>query len=148
YSVEIPISGQDEIGMLSQAFRNLVGDLKEKADLVEYMMAASSTQATQPIASAATTIRQMAARPSVASGGDMLRPGSVFANRYEVKEVLGAGGMGVVYRALDRELQEPVAIKTLRPDVGAADPVALDRFKQEIRPAGKLGHRNAGPTYD
>src|ERR1041384_1035233 len=142
YSVEIPVSGQDEIGMLSQAFRNLVADLKEKANLVEYMMAASSTQATQPISSAATEIRQMAARPSVASGGDMLRPGSVFAHRYEVKEVLGAGGVGVVDRARDRELQEPVAIKTLRPDVGAADPVALERFKQEIRLARKIAHRN------
>jgi len=71
----------------------------------------------------------------------------LFANRYEVKELLGTGGMGVVYRAFDRELQEPVAIKTLRPEV-LADGVALERFKQEIRLARSIAHRNVVRTYD
>jgi serine/threonine-protein kinase len=135
--------------MLGQAFRELAADLKEKAALVEYMMSASGSAPTQPIATAdATVVRQAAARPSVSSGGDMLRPGSLFANRYEVKEVLGMGGMGVVYRALDRELGEPVAIKTLRPEALAGDGVALERFKQEIRLARKIAHRNVVRTYD
>jgi serine/threonine-protein kinase len=148
YSVEIPVTSQDEIGMLSQAFRSLVEDLKEKAQLVELMTQAAAVSATQPIGSAPTAIREVADRPSLGSGGDVLRPGSVFANRYEVKEILGAGGMGVVYRAFDRELGEPVAIKTLRPDALAGDPVALDRFKQEIRLARKITHRNVVRTYD
>jgi serine/threonine-protein kinase len=145
YSVEIPVTSRDEIGVLSQAFRNLVEDLKEKAQLVEYMMHAASGSTTQPLGSAPTAIRRIAERPS---GGDLLRPGSIFAGRYEVKEVLGAGGMGVVYRAFDRELGEPVAIKTLRPDTVAGDPVALERFKQEIRLARKIAHRNVVRTYD
>jgi len=66
----------------------------------------------------------------------------------EVKEILGAGGMGVVYRAFDRELGEPVAIKTLRPDTVADDPVAIERFKQEIRLARRIAHRNVVRTYD
>ena len=148
YSVEIPVTSQDEIGVLSQAFRNLVEDLKEKAQLVEYMMQAAAGSATQPLAAAPTAIRQVADRPSLGSGGDVLRPGSIFAGRYEVKEVLGVGGMGVVYRAFDRELGEPVAIKTLRPDTVAGDPVALERFKQEIRLARKITHRNVVRTYD
>ena len=148
FSVEIPITGQDEIGVLSQAFRNLVDDLKEKAQLVDYMMQAAGASATRPLDSAPTAIRQVADRPSLGSGGDALRPGSVFAGRYEVKEVLGAGGMGVVYRAFDRELGEPVAIKTLRPDTMAGDPIALERFKQEIRLARKISHRNVVRTYD
>src|SRR5262245_5033128 len=147
YSVEIPVTSHDEIGQLSQAFKNLVDDLKEKAQLVEYMMQAAAASATQPLAAAPTALRQVADRPSQ-GGAEALRPGSVFAGRYEVKEVLGAGGMGVVYRALDRELQEPVAIKTLRPDTVAADPVALERFKQEIRLARKISHRNVVRTYD
>ncbi len=147
YSVEIPVTSQDEIGALSQAFKNLVEDLKEKAQLVEYMMQAAGASATQPLAAAPTAIRQAADRPSQ-GGAEALRPGSVFAGRYEVKEVLGAGGMGVVYRAFDRELQEPVAIKTLRPDTLAGDPVALERFKQEIRLARKITHRNVVRTYD
>ena len=149
YSVEIPVASRDEIGTLAIAFRDLVADLKEKAALVEYMMSASGSAPTQQISTSdVTVVRQAGARPSIGSGGEMLRPGSVFAGRYEVKEVLGMGGMGVVYRALDRELQEPVAIKTLRPEALAGNGVALERFKQEIRLARKIAHRNVVRTYD
>jgi len=55
--------------------------------------------------------------------------------------------MGVVYRALDRELQEPVAIKTLKPEA-MLNASALERFKQEIRLARKIAHRNVVRTYD
>jgi HAMP domain-containing protein len=137
YGVDIEVKSADEIGILSQAFKSLVEDLREKAALVEYMMQASGGGATTPIA-----------RPSLAAAGDALRPGSVFANRYDVKEILGAGGMGVVYRAFDRELQEPVAIKTLRPEALAGGNVALERFKQEIRLARRIAHRNVVRTYD
>ena len=140
YSVNIDVKSKDEIGVLSQAFKSLVEDLKEKAALVDYMMAASGAAATQPIASVPTVVRD--------AGGGQLRPGAVFAGRYEVKEILGTGGMGVVYRALDRELQEPVAIKTLRPEAMAGGTVALDRFKQEIRLARRIAHRNVVRTYD
>ena len=140
YSVDIEVKSKDEIGVLSQAFKSLVEDLKEKAALVDYMMANSGGAATQPIASVPTVIRE--------AGGDRLRPGAVFAGRYEVKEILGAGGMGVVYRAFDRELQEPVAIKTLKPEVMVGGTVALDRFKQEIRLARRIAHRNIVRTYD
>jgi serine/threonine-protein kinase len=124
---------------LSEAFQSLVRDLKEKARLVEYMMSASSAAGTEPV---------RAIRPSLAGASDVLRPGTVFANRYEVKELLGTGGMGVVYRAVDRELHEAVAIKTLRPEALAGGDVALERFKQEIRLARKIAHRNVVRTYD
>jgi len=144
YSVDVAMSSNDEIGMLSQDFKGLVEDLKEKSDLVEYMMSATGAAATQQISAVPTEVRVAAA----AGAGTMLSPGTLFAGRYEVKEVLGVGGMGVVYRALDRELQEPVAIKTLRPDAMSADTVALERFKQEIRLARKIAHRNVVRTYD
>jgi serine/threonine-protein kinase len=140
YSVNIDVKSKDEIGVLSQAFKSLVEDLKEKAALVDYMMAASGAAATQPLASVPTVVRDAA--------GGQVRPGAVFAGRYEVNEILGAGGMGVVYRAFDRELQEPVAIKTLKPEAMAGGPVALDRFKQEIRLARRIAHRNVVRTYD
>src|SRR5512142_2057058 len=92
YSVEIPVTSRDEIGVLSQAFRNLVEDLKEKAQLVEYMMHAATGSTTQPLASAPTAVRRLAERPAGSSGGELLQAGSLFAGRYEVKEVLGAGG--------------------------------------------------------
>src|SRR2546426_292715 len=140
YGVEIAVNSRDEIGILSQAFKGLVEDLKEKAALVEYMMAASGSAATQPIASVPTAVR--------AVGGDQLRPRATFAGRYEVEEIVGAGGMGVVYRAFDRELQEPVAIKTLKPEAMAGGTAALERFKQEIRLARRIAHRNVVRTYD
>ena len=139
YAVEIDVHATDEIGVLARAFSQLVADLKEKADLVEYMMSASGAGATTPM---------QVGRPSQASLANVVRPGTVFDNRYEVKELLGMGGMGVVYRAFDRELQEPVAIKTLRPEVLVGDGVALERFKQEIRLARKIAHRNVVRTYD
>jgi eukaryotic-like serine/threonine-protein kinase len=148
YAVDIPVTSHDEIGVLSQAFRALVEDLREKAQLVELMTQAAAGSATQQIAAAATALREVAERPSLGHGGDRLSPGSVFDNRYEVKEILGAGGMGVVYRAFDRELGEPVAIKTLRADTVADDPVAIERFKQEIRLARRIAHRNVVRTYD
>ncbi len=143
YSVEIPTAGSDEVGALARAFQSLVNDLKEKQQLVEYVMAASGGAATQPLQAAATAVRQ-----AVGAGTGPIEPGSVFAGRYEIKEVLGMGGMGVVYRAVDRELGEPVAIKTLRTEVVGSDGVALERFKQEIRLARKITHRNVVRTYD
>jgi len=140
YSVEIAVKSRDEIGILSKAFKSLVDDLKAKAALVEYMMQTSGGAPTQRIDTVPTAVR--------AVGGEQLRPGAVFAGRYEVKEILGAGGMGVVYRAFDRELQEPVAIKTLKPEAMAGGTAALDRFKQEIRLARRIAHRNVVRTYD
>src|SRR5438093_3158960 len=134
YSVDIDVRSRDEIGILSQAFKSLVEDLKEKAALVEYMMAASSSAATEQIVT-----KQMQTG---------IRPGTTFAGRYDIKESLGAGGMGVVYRAFDRELQEPVAIKTLKPEALAGGSAALERFKQEIRLARRIAHRNVVRTYD
>jgi serine/threonine-protein kinase len=142
YSVDIDVRSRDEIGILSQAFKGLVEDLKEKAALVEYMMQASGAAPTQAMVSVPTAFRE------AGGGADQLRPGAVFAGRYEVKEILGVGGMGVVYRAFDRELQEPVAIKTLRAEALAGGSVALERFKQEIRLARRIAHRNVVRTYD
>src|SRR5881396_1238655 len=75
YSVEIDVTSRDEIGVLSQAFKALVADLKAKAALVDYMMQASGGAATQQIASVPTAVR--------AVDGGQLKPGATFAGRYE-----------------------------------------------------------------
>jgi serine/threonine-protein kinase len=56
--------------------------------------------------------------------------------------------MGVVYRAWDAELGEAVAIKTLKTEALLSEPAALERFKQEIRLARKITHRNVVRTHD
>jgi serine/threonine-protein kinase len=77
-----------------------------------------------------------------------LSPGHLFAGRYRIEQVLGRGGMGVVYKATDTQLEETVAIKTLPGDVMMRSPEDLERFKREIRLARKITHRNVLRTYD
>ncbi|HYM60348.1 MAG TPA: protein kinase [Thermoanaerobaculia bacterium] len=77
-----------------------------------------------------------------------LESGHLFANRYRIEQIVGRGGMGVVYKALDTQLDETVAIKTLPGDVMSRSPEDLERFKREIRLARKITHRNVLRTYD
>jgi len=70
-----------------------------------------------------------------------LTQGSVIAGRYEVLSQLGKGGMGMVYKAHDRMLDEPVAIKVLRAEFANTGEMAK-RFRQEIKLARKVSHRN------
>ena len=71
----------------------------------------------------------------------------VLASRYELLEVLGRGGMGVVYRARDRVLQRVVAVKVLPLD-RAQDPASVARFEREALAAAGLSHRNIVAIYD
>jgi serine/threonine protein kinase len=70
-----------------------------------------------------------------------LTQGALIANRYEVVSPLGKGGMGMVYKAHDRMLEEPVAIKVLRAEF-ANTPEMAQRFRHEIKLARKVSHRN------
>ncbi len=71
----------------------------------------------------------------------------VFAGRYRLLALVGTGGMGRVYRALDQQLGDIVALKVLRADLGA-DVGALERFVQEARLARRVTHRNVARTFD
>ncbi len=72
---------------------------------------------------------------------------AVIAGRYEIIGLLGAGGMGSVYRARDRELDETVAIKMLRREL-VDRPDSLERFRREVKLARKVTHRNVARTFD
>ncbi|HEX6179386.1 MAG TPA: serine/threonine-protein kinase, partial [Thermoanaerobaculia bacterium] len=74
--------------------------------------------------------------------------GHLLGGRYKIEQILGRGGMGVVYRATDTQLDETVAIKTLPGDAMQRSPEDLERFKREIRLARKITHRNVLRTYD
>jgi serine/threonine protein kinase/tetratricopeptide (TPR) repeat protein len=70
-----------------------------------------------------------------------LTAGSTFAGRYQIINELGKGGMGAVYRALDTQINEEVAIKLIRPEI-ASDEKTLERFSNELKLARKIGHKN------
>ncbi len=82
-----------------------------------------------------------------AGRGDRLLGGAVVAGRYEVRGVLGVGGMGAVYEVFDRHVRERVALKILQ--AGArADDTLVERFRREVRLARRVTHRNAARVYD
>jgi eukaryotic-like serine/threonine-protein kinase len=87
----------------------------------------------------AETIDRVTAEP-LAFGED-------FGPRYRVEALLGIGGMGKVYKAHDKELDRTVALKILREDV-IEDPLALQRFKQELQLASRITHPNILRIHD
>jgi serine/threonine protein kinase/tetratricopeptide (TPR) repeat protein len=70
-----------------------------------------------------------------------LGKGKLIAGRFELIEELGAGGMGVVYRAYDKEIGEEIALKVLHPDI-APDRKTVERFRNEIKLARRITHKN------
>ena len=73
--------------------------------------------------------------------------GDVLGGRYEIVKLLGAGGMGAVYKAIDRELDRPVALKVIRPEL-ASNSSMLARFKQELLLSRQVTHTNVIRIYD
>ncbi|HEY8079114.1 MAG TPA: protein kinase [Labilithrix sp.] len=69
------------------------------------------------------------------------------ADRYEILGLLGAGAMGTVYRARDRELDEIVALKVLKRELAAA-PGMIARFRREVKLARRVTHKNVARTFD
>lgn len=101
----------------------------------------------------------------VAAGGDVTQSiasdvassgsGPVHAKRryptiegYQITGVLGHGGMGIVYRAVQTKLNRTVALKVLPAMVGAASKAAVSRFRREATSAARLHHTNIIPVYD
>jgi serine/threonine protein kinase/Tfp pilus assembly protein PilF len=76
-----------------------------------------------------------------------IRIGANFADRYHVLEELGRGGMGKVYKALDTQVDEKLALKLLNPEV-AADERSRQRFRNELKTTRQISHRHICRVYD
>jgi tRNA A-37 threonylcarbamoyl transferase component Bud32/HAMP domain-containing protein len=159
----VTVPSRDEIGVLARAFNGLLEGLREKEEIISYLResvvalseSAGLTPSTRRGAEAGRSLPPDAPTlaidgPTVAASASRasLARGGIFAGRYEILDVVGKGGMGVVYRAHDRQLDETVAVKLLRSEVLARDPSLRERFKQEIKLARRITHRNVLRTHD
>jgi eukaryotic-like serine/threonine-protein kinase len=75
------------------------------------------------------------------------QPGELIADRYELQELVGTGGMSSVFRAHDTQLERLVAIKILHQHY-AEDPEYLERFRREARAVARLSHPNIVTVID
>ncbi len=76
-----------------------------------------------------------------------LPTGSIFAGRYQIIEQLGKGGMGRVYRVLDKKLNEEIALKLIKPEI-SLDKKTVERFSHELKTARKISHKNVARMFD
>jgi serine/threonine-protein kinase len=78
---------------------------------------------------------------------DPSQPPRVFSERYELNHLIARGGMAEVYRAHDRLLDRPVAVKVLFPEL-SVDRSFVERFRREAQAAANLSHPNIVPVFD
>lgn len=76
-----------------------------------------------------------------------LTTGSTFARRYQIIEEIGKGGMGKVYKVLDKEVNAKIALKLIKPEI-AANKKIIERFRNELRLARDIAHKNVCRMYD
>jgi CheY-like chemotaxis protein len=146
----------DALGRLARVFDGMAAEVKAREERLERQLRAlreeiDASRAAPVVSSSAPTVDL--GRPAQDADADddtpaLLRVGARFAERYDVLEMVGQGGMGRVYRATDTELGAEVAIKTIRASALEQDPQLVDGFKSEIRLSRLITHPNVVRTHD
>jgi hypothetical protein len=142
----------DALGRLARVFDGMAAEVKAREERLERQLRAlreeiDASRAT-PVISDSTPTVAVEQTTQADDTSDVLRVGARFADRYDVFEMVGQGGMGRVYRANDAELGAEVAIKTIRASALADDPNLVDGFKSEIRLSRLITHPNVVRTHD
>jgi DNA-binding response OmpR family regulator len=128
----------DELGRLARVFDGMANQVKARENRLKDQVEALRREIEEA---------KHATREATPHEAPNLPTGTLFGGRYEILEEVGSGGMGMVYRALDRELGETVALKTLRPEL-LQDASLVERFKSEIRLARHISDRHVVRTHD
>lgn len=131
----IRVTGGGDIERLGRSINRVLGDLREMRDMESYVAEIWQKRGAGDVA------------PAPQPTASELVPGTLFGGRYEIRRKLAEGGMGMVYVALDRELGEEVALKTLRPE-WLENPATIEQLKTEIRTARRITHPNVVRTFD
>jgi CheY-like chemotaxis protein/tRNA A-37 threonylcarbamoyl transferase component Bud32 len=129
----------DELGTLARIFDSMAAGIRQREQTLREQLERLREEVAG-VSDASTT--------DCDDASEALRSSVAFASRYTIERPIGRGGMGTVYLAVDKEMGERVAIKTLMPKVLSADETAMDRFRNEIRLARQLSHRNIVRTHD
>jgi serine/threonine protein kinase/HAMP domain-containing protein len=156
---------RDALGALDVAVHDLASELRDREQLASTVGATAAALARAEVglavapsvavhrlgvvgARSASTLGRSAA-PMSPSSPDELHPGDVVADRYRVEAVLGAGELGVTYRARDRVGGATVALKRMHPARVGGDPAALvAALRGELSAVRRLVHRNVVRVYD
>ena len=140
---------RDEVGILYDAIHEMGQELKEKAELEDYLAGVSESidefENNRATISQALTIAQTNGNSTV-DATQRLPSGKIVAERYRIEDIIGSGAAGMVYLANDIQLNEPLALKVIiNPGLAGS---ALKQLKEEIRLARRITHRNVLRTYD
>ena len=114
-----------------------------KAELTAAETVASNSLATAP----AQAISRVSSASGTQEDEGRFLPGTLLGGRYRILTLLGRGGMGEVYRAMDLPLGQSVALKFL-PEEAARNQSLLERFHGEVRVARVVSHPNVCRVYD
>jgi serine/threonine protein kinase/tetratricopeptide (TPR) repeat protein len=140
----MPGSGEDRRKSLSESMGTDDTDPRGNSAILEAHAEAErkKRQSSQEVASAPTMVQ------SGGRGGQAaFRPDDVVTGRYKIVRLVAQGGMGQVYEALDQELGERIALKTVRAEI-ADDPGSIERFKREIHLSRRVTHPNVCRIFD
>ncbi|MEY8252847.1 MAG: hypothetical protein RPR91_10705, partial [Colwellia sp.] len=110
---------------LKQKFASIIAQVNQAAELLLSELSATTSSPPKASESASTSRSalsqtKLADLPGMASADAAqveLQPGTLLASRYQIKELVGQGGMGAVYRAFDKNRDEDIAIKVLLPSL-------------------------------
>ena len=154
----------DEVGILTRNFKSMLAELQAKDDLVSLLEATrrglgspipkllppfpKPSFVPEPDTTRAKAVPMVVPNlPEEEILPPSLQKGEIFASRYRVETLLGSGGMGVVLKVRDLQLDEDVALKIVRTGL-ASNPEFLDLLKREIRLARRITHRYVLRTHD